>query len=164
MLLAEVLDAVYLALTQYRNETVLGVVYAPYLGELFHAIKGSGAFLNDKKLMVSDKQALQHAVVCTGFPYNKASNPNNNLANVNRILPKVRGFRRLGAAAYDLSLVAAGILDGFWESYLHLWDIAVGCLLIEEAGGLVKLQQDEHTYSLVCGNKVMVTLLDNELA
>ncbi len=149
---------------QYQRETVLGVVYAPYLQELFYATKNGGAFLNNKKLQVANKQYLQDCVICTGFPYNKGSSKDNNLDNVNRILPKVRGFRRLGAAAYDLSLVAAGILDGFWEPNLNLWDIAAGQLLIKQAGGIIHSFRMDDSYSIVCGNPHIVKVLSDNLS
>ena len=102
---------------QYRGETIAGVVYAPYLNELFWASKGGGAYMKSrsgevKRLHVSDKQTLATSVIATGFPYDKDVNPDNNSDNVARIIPYVRDVRRLGSAAYDLSCVAAGLLDG----------------------------------------------------
>ena len=64
---------------EHNGESVVGVVYAPYLGELFHAIKGGGAFLNGKPICCSSKQRMSEAVVATGMPYDKMSNPDNNL-------------------------------------------------------------------------------------
>ena len=98
---------------QYRGETIAGVVYAPYLNELFWASKGGGAYMKSrsgevKRLHVSDKQTLATSVIATGFPYDKDVNPDNNSDNVARIIPYVRDVRRLGSAAYDLSCVAAG--------------------------------------------------------
>lgn len=114
---------------------VIGVVFAPYLNELFHAVKGEGAFLNGVPISVSGKRSLAESVVATGFPVDKADNPDNNLDNVARIMPLVRGLRRLGSAALDLSYVAAGFLDGYWELNLHEWDACAGLLIVEEAGG-----------------------------
>ena len=100
---------------QYRGETLLGVVYAPYLNELYTAIRGKGAFLNNAPIHVSDKTELDRSVLATGFPYDKGIHPVNNIDNLSRILPHLRGIRRMGSAAYDLCGVAAGFLDGYWE-------------------------------------------------
>ena len=115
--------AVSIAL-QHKGETVVGVVYAPYLGELFTAVKGGGAHLQyasrePERIRVGEKRTLATSVIATGFPYDKDVNPDNNSDNVARIIPYVRDVRRLGAAAYDISCVAAGLLDGYWELALH---------------------------------------------
>lgn len=125
---------------QHKGETVAGVVYAPYLGELFWASKGGGAYMKSrsgevKRLQVSAKQTLATSVLATGFPYDKDVNPDNNSDNVARIVPYVRDIRRLGSAAYDLSCIAAGLLDGYWELDLHEWDVCAANLIVREAGG-----------------------------
>lgn len=152
--------AVSIAL-QYRGETVVGVVYAPYLNELFTAAKGGGACLTTSSgvpqpIHVAGKQSLPTAVVATGFPYDKDRNPDNNAANVARILPLVRDLRRMGAAAYDLCAVAAGFLDGFWELGLHEWDVAAGSLILLEAGGVIRKLRADRGVSLVAGNAAIV--------
>lgn len=137
---------------QYKNETLLGVVYAPYFGELFTACRGKGAYLNNKPLKVSDKTDLSHAIVGTGFPYDKDVNPDNNVENVARILPHLRGIRRMGSAAYDLCCVAAGFLDGYWEISLHAWDICAGALIVEEAGGQIYPYRSDRNISIIAAN------------
>ncbi|GHV60843.1 inositol monophosphatase [Bacteroidia bacterium] len=141
---------------QYRGETLLGVVYAPYLSELYTAIKGEGAFLNGDKIHVSKKTELDVSVLGTGFPYDKAVNPANNIDNFAAIEPSLRGIRRMGSAAYDLCCVAAGWLDGYWELNLHLWDMCAGALMVEEAGGIVRSFREDRNISIVTGNKVIV--------
>ena len=84
---------------QYKGETVLGVVYAPYLNEMYTAVKGKGAYLNGEPIRVSGKSALEESVLGTGFPYDKDVNPDNNAANLASILPHLRGIRRMGSAA-----------------------------------------------------------------
>ncbi len=116
------------------GEDAVGVVYAPRLDEMFCAVKGSGAFLNGERISCSSKTTLDKAVAATGFPVDKDSNPDNNLDNVARIMPRLRGLRRLGSAALDLCYVAAGFLDGYWEMNLHEWDVAAGRLIAREAG------------------------------
>lgn len=120
---------------EHNGETVVGVVFAPYMNELFHAVRGEGAGLNGERVRVSGKLSLDQSVVATGFPVDKDSNPDNNLDNVARIMPRVRGLRRLGSAAIDFCYVAAGFLDGYWELNLHEWDASAGLLILEEAGG-----------------------------
>ncbi|WP_418991437.1 inositol monophosphatase family protein [Alistipes sp.] len=152
--------AVSIAL-QYRGEPIVGVVYAPYLNELFTAARGGGAYLSTgggtpQPIHVAGKQSLPTAVVATGFPYDKDRNPDNNAANVARILPHVRDLRRMGAAAYDLCAVAAGFLDGFWELGLHEWDVAAGSLILLEAGGVIRELRADRGVSLVAGNAAIV--------
>lgn len=146
---------------QYRGETVVGVVYAPYLRELFTAVRGGGAWCRrgdgePVRLHVSTKQRLDCSVVATGFPYDKSENPDNNSDNVARILPHVRDVRRMGAAAYDLSCVAAAMLDGFWELNLHEWDVCAASLLVIEAGGVVESLRADRGVSPVAGSAVLV--------
>lgn len=141
---------------QYKGETIIGVVYAPYLKELYTAIKGKGAFMNDMPLHVSGKTELDRSVIGTGFPYDKDSHPDNNTDNVTRILPRVRGLRRMGAAAYDLCCVAAGWLDAYWELNLHPWDVCAGILITEEAGGHVISFREDRGIAIVAGNETLV--------
>ena len=119
------------------GKPILGVVYAPVLGHLFHAQIGKGAFLNDRPIRVSDTQNPEQAVMATGFACIRAGATPNNLVYLNRILPKLRDIRRFGSAALDLCYVACGRLDGFWEMHLNLYDIAAGALVVTEAGGCV---------------------------
>ena len=144
---------------QCKGETVLGVVYAPYLNELYEACKGKGAMLNGRSIHVSGKNATQESVVSTGFPIDKDRNPDNNLDNLARILPMVRGVRRQGSAAFDLCCVAAGILDGYWEFNLHLWDVCAGILIVTEAGGTVRSFREDRNVSIVAGTPAIVEQL-----
>lgn len=146
---------------QHKGETVAGVVYAPYLGELFWASKGGGAYMKSrsgevKRLQVSAKQTLATSVLATGFPYDKDVNPDNNSDNVARIVPYVRDIRRLGSAAYDLSCIAAGLLDGYWELDLHEWDVCAANLIVREAGGVVCDFRRNRGVSQAAGNEVLV--------
>ena len=146
---------------QHQGETVVGVVYAPYLGELFWASKGGGAYMKSrsgevKRLQVSAKQTLATSVLATGFPYDKDVDPDNNSDNVARIVPYVRDIRRLGSAAYDLSCIAAGLLDGYWELDLHEWDVCAANLIVREAGGVVCDFRRNRGVSQAAGNEVLV--------
>lgn len=119
---------------KHQGTTILGVVYAPYLDELYTSIKGEGAYLNGKPIHCRQISDIHKAVVSTGFPVDKDRNSDNNLDNVTRVLPLVRGLRRMGAAAIDICSVAAGFLDAYWELNLHEWDVCAGLLIANEAG------------------------------
>jgi len=115
----------------------LGAVCNPMLGELFVAEKGEGAFLNGRRLAVSQTAELSRALLATGFPYDIREDRNNNLNYFKAMALNAQAVRRTGAAALDMAYVAAGRFDGFWELKLMPWDAAAGWLLITEAGGTV---------------------------
>lgn len=119
------------------GEMVLGVVYNPYVNELYFAERGAGAFLNDRRLRVSTIDTLERSLLATGFAYNHKKCKANNYDYFTRFQKTAQACRRPGAASLDLASVAAGRFDGFWEMNLKPWDFAAGILLIEEAGGLV---------------------------
>ncbi len=144
---------------EHNGETVVGVVFAPYLNELFHAVRGEGAWLNGEPVSVSGKTTLEQSVVATGFPVDKLENPDNNLDNVARVMPLVRGMRRLGSAAIDLCYVAAGFLDGYWELNLHAWDASAGLLIVEEAGGSYTHFRTDRNISVVAATPAIHDLL-----
>ena len=148
---------------KYRGEAVLGVVYAPYLDEMYTAVKGGGAFCNGKKINIGSENELNKCVLATGFPYDKLTNPLNNIDYFSELVPRLRGVRRMGAAAYDLACVAAGFLDGYWEMNLRHWDVAAGILLVEEAGGKVSYFRDDREYSIIAGNKEIVELVEGHI-
>ena len=114
---------------------VLGVVYHASCDELFSAERGAGAFLNGKRLRVSTTAALNRALVSTGFPYDRVTNPDNNFRQFASVTRRAQSVRRGGSAALDLAYVAAGRLDGHWERGLGPWDAAAAALLVAEAGG-----------------------------
>ncbi|MFU2488906.1 inositol monophosphatase family protein [Thauera sp. WH-1] len=129
------------------------VVYDPNTNELFTASRGSGAFLNDRRIRVSRRTRLNEALIGTGFPFRKFDQVDAYLAMFKELTQKTAGIRRPGAAALDLAYVAAGRLDGFWEMGLSPWDMAAGVLLIQEAGGLVSDLSGEGNF-LTTGNVV----------
>ncbi len=114
-----------------------GVVYAPYLEELFTAEAGAGAFANGVRCRVSEETMLSHALLASGFAYRQDAQASTNLENWTRMSLHCRGLRRCGAAALDLAYVACGRYEGFWELYLSPWDVAAGAVLVLEAGGRV---------------------------
>ncbi len=121
-----------IALTR-KNEVLAAVVYAPALKEIFHAAKGRGAWLNKTRLKVSKVKKMEIALLSTGFnPHEKG----NDLSLFAGILPKVQGIRQVGSAALGMAYIAAGRFDGCW-TYINIWDVAAGILLISEAGGKI---------------------------
>jgi myo-inositol-1(or 4)-monophosphatase len=101
------------------------------------AERGAGAFLEDRRLAVSETADLGASLLATGFPYDVRDTPDNNLAEYAAFTRQNRSVRELGSAAITLAAVAAGRLDGYWELVLGPWDVAAGLLLVEEAGGRV---------------------------
>jgi len=128
--------AVSIALAM-RGKPVVGVVYEPIRDELFTAVAGEGAMINGKPISVSSVSQMDDALLATGFPYDVRTNPANNLDNFKRVALNCQAVRRPGAAVLDLSYVACGRLDGFWEQRLYPWDMAAGSLIVAEAGGVV---------------------------
>ncbi len=119
-----------------KGEIQAGVVFDPTRNELFHAIKGGGAFLNDKPIHVTSTTRLEECIVGTGFYYDRGAMMKKTLDSIHELFSRnVRGIRRMGSAAIDLSWVACGRFDAFFEYKLEPWDYAAGKLLIEEAGG-----------------------------
>jgi myo-inositol-1(or 4)-monophosphatase len=118
------------------GELLVGVIYQPVSGELFTAVKGEGAFLNQKKIEVSRIEKLATSLLATGFPsVKRAQNPN--IHYYWDFTLRSHGVRRDGSAALDLAAVACGRFEGFWEFGLHSWDAAAGVLMVREAGGMV---------------------------
>ena len=115
----------------------LAAVYDPTRRELFTAERGSGAFLNGRRLHVSDAAALVDAVLVTGFPYDVHQRVDEIVGLFAAFVGRARAVRRLGSAAIDMAYVAAGRFDGFWEVKLNPWDVSAGALMVEEAGGHV---------------------------
>lgn len=144
---------------RYKGETVVGVVYAPILDEMFSAMRGQGAALNGQPIHPSDTTLLSHAVISTGFPSDKATTDDNNADSAARVMPRVRGFRRLGSAAIDICYVAAGFLDGYWEINLHEWDVCAGSLIATEAGATVTRYRNDRGISLMATTPALASQL-----
>lgn len=119
----------------HDGHPVAGAVHAPALDELFLAARGEGATLNGRTIRVSPVQDLGDALLVTGFPYNRREMLDWLMPTMGSFVSKAQGLLRLGSAALDLSYVAAGFLEGFYEIGLHPWDMAAGALIVEEAGG-----------------------------
>ncbi|MCF7858910.1 MAG: inositol monophosphatase [Candidatus Cloacimonetes bacterium] len=117
------------------GQLCFGVVYNPILNELFHAEKGKGAYLNNKKITVSNTKLISNSLIETGFPYDRWEKGKFYMKEYLAFTMRCQGVGRAGAAAVDLCYVACGRLDGFFERKLKPWDMAAGSLVVAEARG-----------------------------
>ena len=147
-----------------RIDLMAGLVYNPVAQEMFWAEKGSGAYLNERRIRVSARKNMQESLFATGFARKSSSEETSTEANfpsknsfhlkvpftcvVDHLIPRVAGIRRFGSAALDLAWVAAGRYEGYWEFDIKPWDCAAGILLVREAGGLVTDPNGNHFTSL----------------
>lgn len=122
---------------KYKNEIIAGVIYAPVMKEIFVAEKNKGAWLNGKKIEVSKIKDTIRSLAVTGFPYSIGKRNTRVMKNFKNIVLEAQGIRRLGSAALDMSYVACGRFEFFWEEGLKPWDIAAGIIIVKEAGGEV---------------------------
>ena len=149
---------------QHKGIITQAVVYDPTKNELFTATRGQGAYVNDRRLRVTKRLYLADSLIGTGFPYTNFEHLDAYMNILRDLMQKTSGLRRPGSAALDLAYTAAGRYDGFFEIGLKPWDMAAGCLLITEAGGLVGDLQGNDTYlktgNICVGNpKVFAQLL-----
>jgi len=119
-----------------KKQAVVGVVYNPVLDEMFVGVRGSGAFKNGDPISCSPATNLKHAVIATGFPYDRSDESLTKvLGTLKTVLTHVRAVRRLGSAALDMCYVASGIFEAYYERGVHAWDVAAGSVILEESGG-----------------------------
>jgi myo-inositol-1(or 4)-monophosphatase len=142
---------------EHKGEIVSAVVFDAAKDEMFWAEKGSGAWMNDRRLRVSGRRAMHEAVFATGVPFSTKKTLPATLADLARLMPACAGMRRWGVASLDLAYVAAGRFDGYWERELQQWDIAAGILLVKEAGGLIGPVREGYDIlekgALICANE-----------
>ena len=124
------------ALCQH-GKPIIGVVFAPVWNEMFTAVKGQGAWLNQQKIEVTQTANLADTLLATGFPYYEFEYMEPFLQTLRYFMKNTHGLRRMGSAAIDLAYTACGRFDGFFELGLNAWDVAAGALLVQEAGGIV---------------------------
>lgn len=152
------LFAISIALER-QGQIVAGVVYNPAMDELYSAERGGGAFMNDRRLRVAGRTKLIDTVIGCGVPHLGRGQHGNFLVELRNVMAEVSGVRRLGSASLDLAYVAAGRMDGFWETGLSAWDVAAGILLIREAGGFISDfaggQNMLDGGSIVAGNEII---------
>lgn len=116
----------------------VGVIHAPLLGEVFHAVRGGGAFVNGAPIHVSAVDAPARSLLATGFPFKAGKGDLDAYMRLTAdVIRATHDVRRAGSAALDMAFVAAGRVDGYFEIGLAPWDIAAGIVLVTEAGGTV---------------------------
>ena len=141
---------------EQKGEITQAVIYDPNRNDLFTATKGQGAYLNQRRIRVSNKSKLKDSVLGTGFPFRDFQHLPVYLKIFEEVVRGTSGIRRPGSAALDLAYVAAGWFDGFFEINLSKWDIAAGGLLVTEAGGMVSDFSEEEGW-IESGNIVATT-------
>ena len=129
-------SAISLALIVDRKVT-LGVIYNPYLKEMFTAIAGQGAYLNKERIHVSDTSSLSSSLIGFGTTPYKRAEAEKTFRIVKDVFMKSQEVRRSGSGALDIAYVACGRLDGFFELELQPWDYAAGTIIVQEAGGKI---------------------------
>ncbi len=137
------------------GEIVAGVVYSPVPDEMFVTEKGGGAFVNERRMRVSNRRDMASALFATGIPFGAVARKEAFSAILAELMPQVAGVRRFGAAALDLAWVAAGRYDGYWEAGVKPWDVAAGLLMVREAGGFVTGPDEADPYVsglMIAGN------------
>jgi len=153
-----------------NKQVQVGVVHNPVLNEKFAAYKGGGAFLNGKRIHVSETEDITHASVSSNIGYGRgAESINFYLSNIRHLLEhKVQAFRASGSAAALMCDVACGRSECYYEWGIQSWDIAAASVIVEEAGGVVisptlhssvSSPLDLEARSVLCGNKAIVTRL-----
>ncbi|MDX8396940.1 MAG: inositol monophosphatase family protein [Mariprofundaceae bacterium] len=138
----------------------LAVVHDPIKDETFEAQRGNGAFLNRRRLRVTDVKQVGHAIFASGLPpYRRDTLMDSFQTRMDACMRQAEGYRRGGSAALDLAYVAAGRLDAYWEAGLCSWDIAAGILLVQEAGGIVTdldgASIDLEKGDVLCANSIL---------
>ena len=129
-------SAISLALMENR-EPIAGIIYDPYLDEMYWAKKGEGSFLNGEKISVSAAKTMSESLIAIGTsPYRKNEAPDN-FRTFEKIYMDCQDLRRTGSAALDMVHVACGRIEGYIEKKLKLWDFAAGTVIVREAGGKV---------------------------
>jgi myo-inositol-1(or 4)-monophosphatase len=154
--------SISIALAEEKN-VLCGTVYEIGRKEMFTAWKNGGAWCNGNQIQVSKQNQLKDSLMATGFPYYDFDQMEAYLHVLKDLMKKTHGLRRMGSAAVDLAYVACGRFEGFFEYGLNPWDIAAGCLLVEEAGGKLSDFKDEDSY--LFGNSIVAdnTSIHSEL-
>ena len=131
-----------------RGEIKCGVIFNPIMNEMFIAEKGSGAFLNNSRIRVSNKKKIKDALIVTGGPKGSSKIKEKIFSEYINISKNVSNVRKFGSAALDMAYVACGRFDGYWQRELNYWDIAAGIIILKEAGGFVDFFEEDENLPL----------------
>ena len=130
------------------GEIKCGVIFNPIMNEMFCAEKGNGAFLNNKRIRVSNKKNLKDAIVVTGGPKGASKIREKIFSEYVNISNNVSNVRKFGSAALDMAYVACGRFDAYWQREINYWDIAAGIIILKEAGGFVNFFEEDTNFPL----------------
>ncbi len=131
-----------------EGEIKCGVIFNPIMNEMFCAEKGNGAFLNNKRIRVSNKKNLKDAIVVTGGPKGASKIREKIFSEYVNISNNVSNVRKFGSAALDMAYVACGRFDAYWQREINYWDIAAGIIILKEAGGFVNFFEEDINFPL----------------
>ncbi len=137
-----------------------GAIFNPVTGELFHAARGAGSYLGEKRLQIGEPPPMNLALLATGFAYSTAMR-REQVRILGQLIGEVRDIRRMGTASLDLAAVAAGRVDVYFERTLNAWDHAAGEVLVTEAGGVIAGIRDlpQGREGIFAGHPTLVTQL-----
>lgn len=157
------LCAISIALT-YKKETVVGVIYNPFLKELYYSSKKGGAYLNGDPIRVSKNKKLDSCLLISAFSSKiSLKEKNKEYKNFGNLNNKSLGVLRIGSAALAMAMVAKGSIDGIWGNDLKIWDIEAGICLIREAQGQVEAKRNGTNKTIIAGNNYVVNMLKKNL-
>lgn len=144
---------------EHKGEIVSAVIFDAAKDELYWAEKGSGAWMNDRRLRVSGRRHMHEAIFATGVPFSAKRTLPATVADMARLMPACAGVRDWGSASLAMAYVASGRFDGYWERELSVWDMAAGLLLVKEAGGFAQAVREGYDIldsgSVICGNDAL---------
>ena len=126
-----------------ENEIKCGVIFNPILNEMFCAEKGNGAYLNNSRIRVSNKNKIKDSLIVTGGPKGASKIKEKIFSEYINVSKNVANVRKFGSAALDIAYVACGRFDGYWQRELNYWDIAAGIIILKEAGGFIDFFDDD---------------------
>lgn len=129
-----------------EGKMIAGVILDPNRDECFYAFKGGGAWCNDSRIQVSQPQTLSKCMIATGIPFYDFEKLDSYINILKKLMKNSHGLRRCGSAAIDMAWVAAGRFDGYFEYNINSYDIAAGCIILQEAGGNVTDFKGENNY------------------
>ena len=131
-----------------KGEIKCGVIFNPIMNEMFYAEKGNGAYLNNSRIRVSNKKKIKDAIIVTGGPKGASKIKDKIFFEYINISKNVSNVRKYGSAALDMSYVACGRFDGYWQREINYWDIAAGIIILKEAGGFVDFFENNNDLPL----------------
>ena len=126
-----------------KGEIICGVIFNPIKNEMFIAEKGNGAYLNNSRIRVSNKNKIKDALLVTGGPKGNSKIKNKIFSEYINVSNNVSNVRKFGSAALDMAYVACGRFDGFWQRELNYWDVAAGIIILKEAGGFINFFEED---------------------